>query len=58
MTSAGGNSTKCIAALKQAAKADSLVAELSLVDPKDHPSDEKIKKIDGFIGKNKTIIIL
>ena len=51
VTSAGGNSTKCIAALKQSAKADSLVAELSLVDPKDHPSEDNTRKIDGFIGK-------
>ena len=50
-TSAGGNSAKCIAALKQAAKADSLVAELSLVDPKDHPTEENAGKIDEFIGK-------
>ncbi|MCR5060046.1 MAG: NAD(P)H-dependent oxidoreductase [Saccharofermentans sp.] len=51
VSSAGGNSTKCISLLKTAAKADSLVAELSLIDPKDHPSEENEKKIDEFIGK-------
>ena len=50
-TSAGGNSAKCIAALKQAAKADSLAAELSLIDPKDHPTEENAGKIDEFIRK-------
>ena len=48
-TSAGGDSTKCIAALKEAAKADSLVAQLSLVDPKDKPSEEKEQMIAGFV---------
>lgn len=48
-TSAGGNSAKCISLLKDAAKADFLVAELSLIDPKDHPSEENEKKIREFI---------
>lgn len=54
-TSAGGNSAKCIAALKEASKADSLVAELSLIDPKDHPGEENEKKISEFIKKIKAV---
>lgn len=54
-TSAGGNSAKCFAALKEASKADSLVAELSLIDPKDHPSEENEKKICEFIEKIKAV---
>jgi len=50
-TSAGGDSTKCIASLKEASKADSFVAELSLIDPKSKPSEENEKKIAGFIDK-------
>lgn len=49
-TSAGGGSDKCIAALLEAAKAESAVAELSLIDPKDKPSEENEKKIAEFIG--------
>ncbi len=48
-TSAGGDSSKCIEALKAAAKAESLVATLSLVDPKDKPSEENDRKIAEFI---------
>jgi len=51
VTSAGGDTSKCIAALKQASKADSFLAELSLVDPKDHPSEENEKKISEFAEK-------
>lgn len=53
-TSAGGNSTKCITLLKEAAKAESLVAELSLIDPKDRPSEENAKKIEEFIANIQT----
>ena len=53
-TSAGGNSAKCIASLKEDAKAESVIAELSLIDPKDHPSDENEKKIEEFINRIKT----
>ena len=48
-TSAGGDSSKCIDAVKTAAKAETLAATLSLVDPKGQPSDEKEKKISEFI---------
>ena len=48
-TSAGGDSSKCIDAVKMAAKAETLAATLSLVDPKGQPSDEKEKKISEFI---------
>lgn len=48
-TSAGGDSTKCLEAVKAAAKADSLAAVLSLTDPKDRPSDENEKQIAAFI---------
>ena len=48
-TSAGGDSSKCLEAVKAAAKADSLAAVLSLTDPKDKPSDENEKQIAAFI---------
>jgi flavodoxin len=48
-TSAGGNADKCINNLKDAAKADSLAASVSLIDPHDHPSEENEAKIKGFI---------
>lgn len=48
-TSAGG-SDKCIALLKEAAKADALAAQLSLIDPKDKPSEENEKQISEFIA--------
>ena len=49
-TSAGGGSDKCIALLKEAAKADALAAQLSLIDPKDKPSEENEKQISEFIA--------
>ena len=52
-TSAGGDSSKCIEALKTSAKAESLVASLSLVEPKDHPSEANDKKIAEFINSCK-----
>ena len=48
-TSAGGDSAKCVEAVKAAAKADSLAAVLSLTDPKDKTSDENEKQIAAFI---------
>jgi len=48
-TSAGGNSSKCIEAVKAAAKTETLAATLSLVDPKSQPSDDNEKKIAEFI---------
>ena len=48
-TSAGGDSSKCLEAVKAAAKTDSLAAVLSLTDPKDKPSDENEKQIAAFI---------
>ena len=48
-TSAGGNSSKCIQAVKEATKTDALAATLSLTDPKDRPSDDVEKKIGEFI---------
>jgi flavodoxin len=48
-SSAGGNSAKCVEAVRLACKADSLAAELRLVDPKDQPSEEKEKQIAEFI---------
>lgn len=52
-TSAGGDSAKCVEAVKAAAKADSLAAVLSLVDPKEKPSDENEKQIAAFIDTCK-----
>jgi len=52
-TSAGGDSAKCVEAVKTAAKADSLAAVLSLVDPKEKPSDENEKQISAFIDTCK-----
>lgn len=52
-TSAGGDSAKCVEAVKAAAKADSLAAVLSLVDPKEKPSDENEKQIAAFINTCK-----
>ena len=49
-TSAGGDSAKCVEAVKTAAGADSLAAVLSLVDPKEKPSDENEKQIAAFIN--------
>ena len=54
-SSAGGNSAKCIDAVRQACNADSLVAELSVIDPKDQPSEEKEKQIAEFIKTVKSI---
>lgn len=48
-TSSGGDSAKCIAGIKEAAGADSLVATLSLIDPLTKPSDENETKIKEFI---------
>jgi flavodoxin len=48
-TSAGGDSSKCIQAVKEATKTDALAATLSLTDPKDRPSDDVEKKIGEFI---------
>lgn len=52
-TSAGGDSAKCVEAVKAAAGADSLAAVLSLVDPKEKPSDENEKQIAAFIDTCK-----
>lgn len=52
--SAGGNADKCIAGLKEGAKAESLIASLSLVNPKDSPSEENEKKIANFIETIKS----
>ena len=54
-SSAGGDQSKCISTLQAAAKADSLVAELRLVNPKAAPSDEKDKQIDAFTEKIKAL---
>lgn len=54
-SSAGGNSAKCIDAVRQACKADSLVAKLSVIAPKDQPSEEKEKQIDEFIKTVRSI---
>lgn len=50
-SSGGGNAVKCIEQLKNAAHADSLIAELSLIDPKLKPSEETEKKIIEFSKK-------
>ena len=52
-TSAGGNFDKCIESVRKAVNADSLVAVLSLVEPKNSPSEENDKKIAEFIEKVK-----
>ena len=54
-TSAGGNSAKCIEAVKEAVKTDSLVAVLSLLEPKNQPSEEKEKQISEFIETIKAL---
>lgn len=54
-TSAGGDAAKCIEALRISAKADSLVAQLSLTDPKSVPSEEKEMKIGEFINALKAL---
>lgn len=46
---AGGKFDKCVDGLKELAKADSLAAQLNLVEPKGAPSDEKEKQIAEFI---------
>lgn len=55
VTSAGGSAAKCLESLKAAAKADSFVAELSLVDPKISPSEEKENQIKEFIETLKKL---
>lgn len=54
-TSAGGDSSKCIQAVKEATKTDALAATLSLTDPKDRPSDDVEKKIGEFIEACKAL---
>ena len=54
-SSAGGNTAKCIEAVRTACRADSLVAILSLTDPKDQPSEEKEKQIRDFITTIESI---
>ena len=54
-TSGGGNSVKCLEAIKEAAKADTLAATLSLIDPKDKPSEDSEKQIKGFISACKAL---
>ena len=54
-TSAGGNSTKCLQAVKEATKTDSFAAALSLTDPKDKPSEDSEKKIGEFIEACKAL---
>jgi flavodoxin len=51
VTCAGGDTSKCISALKEASKAEGLAAEMSLIDPKDRPSEENEKKIAEFAAK-------
>ncbi|MCR4704420.1 MAG: NAD(P)H-dependent oxidoreductase [Saccharofermentans sp.] len=55
VTSAGGDSAKCLEAIKTAAKTDSLAAVLSLIDPKTSPSEEKEKQILEFINSCKVL---
>ncbi len=55
VTSAGGDSAKCLEAIKTAAKTDSLAAVLSLIDPKTSPSEEKEKQILEFINSCKAL---
>ena len=52
--SSGGNATKCFAKLKKALHQESVLAELSLVDPFAKPSDENNRKIEDFCSKIKT----
>lgn len=54
-TSAGGDSSKCLEALRTASKAESLVAALSLVEPKNRPSEENENKIKEFIETVKAL---
>ena len=52
--SSGGSAEKCIEQLRRAAKAESLVSSLSLVDPKDRPSEENERRIKEFADKLKS----
>lgn len=52
---AGGRYDKCVDGLKEFSKADSLAAQLSLVEPKGAPSDEKEKQIAEFIKTCKEL---
>ena len=52
-SSAGGNGEKCFRELQEMAHVDALVAELSLVDPKAKPSEDKEQKIAAFIEQLK-----
>lgn len=54
-SSAGGDSRKCLEAIKVAAKTDSFVATLSIVDPKGQPSEAKEKQIAEFIETIKAL---
>ena len=55
VTSAGGNSVKCIEAIKEAAKTGKLAATLSLIDPKDKSTEETEKQITAFIEAVKAL---
>ena len=55
VTSAGGNSVKCIEAIKEAAKTGKLAASLSLIDPKDKSTEETEKQIAAFIEAVKAL---
>ena len=55
VTSGGGDSAKCLQAIKEAAKADSLAATLSLVDPKDKPADDTEEKVSRFVEACKAL---
>jgi predicted Ser/Thr protein kinase len=47
----GGGAEKSIEKLKKCLQIKDFKATLSLIDPKDKPSEENEKKIDDFISK-------
>ena len=55
VTSGGGDSAKCLGAIKEATKTDKLVAAVSLVDPKDKASEDNEKQITAFIEAVKAL---
>lgn len=52
-SSSGGNAARCIEQLKNAAHAEALIAELSLIDPRTRPTEENEKRISEFIDELK-----
>ncbi len=54
-TSSGGNAEKSFAKLAALLKAETLAPTLSLVDPKDKPTEDKLAQIESFCEQIKEI---